>query len=362
MPPQPQVRLVPADVRGSDREAWIAFLTAHEWPFHVRTRPTSEQVAAAIENGAYDDEDHAAYWLETAEDRVGLVVLEDLTDPTPLFDLRLAAEHRGRGLGLAALRAITDHVFTTTDVNRLEGQTREDNAAMRAVFARAGFTLEAAYRESWPVDGAAPVTSVAYAVLRREWEAGRTRGDGGAPWLIVVDPQRVFADTASPWTVPGFGAIIDPVRRLAAAHQDRVVTTRFIAPSRPVGSWATYYAEYPFALVPDGDPLYAVVPELADLPGAVVSEPTFGKWTPALAAITGPTPHLRLAGVATDCCVISTALAAADAGASVQIVTDACAGSSPEAHERALEVMSGYAPQITLTSSTAVLSPGDAAR
>ena len=46
-----------------------------------------------------------------------------------------------------------------------------------------------------------------------------------------------------------------------------------------------------------------------------------------------------LAGVATDCCVLSTALAAADAGCLVEVVADACAGSSDEAHERALEAV-----------------------
>ena len=53
-----------------------------------------------------------------------------------------------------------------------------------------------------------------------------------------------------------------------------------------------------------------------------------------------------LAGVSTDCCVLSTALAAADAGCTVEVVADACAGSSDEAHERALAAMALYAPQI----------------
>ena len=43
------VDLVPADVRGADRDALIAFLTTHEWPFHVRRRPTVETVTAARE-------------------------------------------------------------------------------------------------------------------------------------------------------------------------------------------------------------------------------------------------------------------------------------------------------------------------
>ena len=39
-------------------------------------------------------------------------------------------------------------------------------------------------------------------------------------------------------------------------------------------------------------------------------------------------------------------LAAADAGCTVEVVADACAGSSDGAHERALAAMALYAPQI----------------
>jgi nicotinamidase-related amidase len=183
-----------------------------------------------------------------------------------------------------------------------------------------------------------------------------TTEDLDRPWLVVIDPQRIFAEPPSPWAAPDFDAIVGPVRRLAESHDGRVVVTRFVAPERPVGSWVPYYRVWPFAQVPDGDPLYEVVPALRDLPAAVVTEPTFGKWTPGLRAVTGATPRLLLAGAATDCCVLSTALAAADGGAEVRVVTDACAGSSEENHRRALDAMALYAPQITLSTSDEVLA------
>ncbi|WXF89963.1 isochorismatase family protein [Curtobacterium flaccumfaciens pv. flaccumfaciens] len=55
--------------------------------------------------------------------------------------------------------------------------------------------------------------------------------------------------------------------------------------------------------------------------------------------------------MSTDCCVLSTALAAADAGATVTVVADACAGASDEDHDRALAVMRLYAPLITVVDS-----------
>lgn len=173
-------------------------------------------------------------------------------------------------------------------------------------------------------------------------------------WLVVIDPQRIFADADSPWGSPMFPSIVSPVRRLAASFGGRVIVTRWVAPRPAVGSWSAYLREWPFADVPADDRLFDVVDELNDLDARVLSAPTFGKWGDDLSAITGPAPRLVLTGVATDCCVISTALAAADAGATVTVVTDACAGSTAENHQRALDVMSLYPPQITLASSADV--------
>jgi nicotinamidase-related amidase len=174
-------------------------------------------------------------------------------------------------------------------------------------------------------------------------------------WLVVVDPQVVFASPeASPWGSPLWAAALPRVRALVEAFGERVVVTRFVADPRLGGSWEDYYRAWPFALVPDEDPLYAVVPELADVAeaagrdGRLVTEPTFGKWTPALREVVGDRPRLTLAGVSTDCCVIATALAAADAGARVRVAADACAGSSPEAAAHALAVMALFAPQVTV--------------
>lgn len=175
-------------------------------------------------------------------------------------------------------------------------------------------------------------------------------------WLVVIDPQRIFADPASQWGSPMFPDIVDPVRRLAAAAGRRTVVTRWVPARDPQGSWAAYLEAWPFAAVREDDPLLELVPELADLGNAVVSLPTFGKWGYALQAVTGPLPHLVLAGVSTDCCVVSTALAAADAGATITVVTDACAGSTPQNHQSALDVMALYPPQITLATTAEVLA------
>lgn len=175
-------------------------------------------------------------------------------------------------------------------------------------------------------------------------------------WLVVIDPQRIFASPESQWGSPMFVGIVEPVRRLASAAGERTVVTRWVPAPDPRGSWASYMEAWPFADVPDGDPLLSIVPEMEGIGDEVVSVPTFGKWGPELEAITGPTPHLVLAGVSTDCCVVSTALAAADAGATITVVTDACAGSTQDNHDAAMQVMSLYPPQITLATLDEVLA------
>jgi RimJ/RimL family protein N-acetyltransferase len=170
-----EIILARLDDRGTDRAELVEFLTANEFPFHSTRRPARAEVERWIDDGRFGDADHASYWVDTGTGRIGVVVLTDLTDDLPLFDLRLAAEHRGKGYGVEVLKALTTHVFTTMPtVKRIEGQTREDNIAMRKTFVRAGFVKEAHYRDGWPVENGPPLASVAYGILRRDWSTGRT--------------------------------------------------------------------------------------------------------------------------------------------------------------------------------------------
>ncbi|MFJ3319775.1 cysteine hydrolase family protein [Curtobacterium sp. NPDC086286] len=170
-------------------------------------------------------------------------------------------------------------------------------------------------------------------------------------WLVVVDMQEVFTGE-SPWATGRFDHAAAGIERLLPRFTGRTVFTRFVAPEHPRGAWVPYYRDWSFALVPDTDPLWDLTEPFAtaaaDRRDAVVTETTFGKWGTRLQAVTGDHPHLVLVGVSTDCCVLSTALAAADAGATVTVVADACAGASDEDHERALAAMRLYAPLITV--------------
>ena len=172
--------------------------------------------------------------------------------------------------------------------------------------------------------------------------ASHSRGvpgdDSSEAWLLVIDPQVIFAEQS---------------------FEGRVILTRWIPTADRSTSWSEYFEAWPFADVPASDPLYDLTPEAAAL-GAphVIDEPTFGKWGAQLAAITGGSPHLVVAGVSTDCCVISTVLPAADSGAWITVVGDACAGSDQGNHERALSIMGLFAPQVRVATTNEVLSLG----
>ncbi|MGL3807627.1 GNAT family N-acetyltransferase [Paeniglutamicibacter sp. R2-26] len=157
----------------SDSEDVIAFLASNRFPFHVQAAPQADSVRSGVENGRFWNAETQGYWILRNGQRLGIAVLEDLQDAAPLFDLRLDEGQRGMGLGVEVLRALCDLVFTTMPgVLRFEGQTREDNIAMRKTFLRCGFLKEAHYRMGWPTEDGGHVASLAYAILRQDWQHG----------------------------------------------------------------------------------------------------------------------------------------------------------------------------------------------
>jgi nicotinamidase-related amidase len=173
-----------------------------------------------------------------------------------------------------------------------------------------------------------------------------------APRLVVIDMQNVFAEPGGPWSVPRFGEIVGRVERLVEAYAPQVTFTRFVAPERPAGAWVAYYERFPFALQPPDAELYRLAPPIAALAqGGTLDTTTLSKWRPELAR----EEELVLAGVATDSCVIGTALAAADAGVHVRVAADACAGADDAAHEHALATMRIWDPLIDVTSTAEIL-------
>jgi len=187
----------------------------------------------------------------------------------------------------------------------------------------------------------------------------------GATWLAVIDMQVVFGDPASQWAAPRFAEVVEPTRRLCASYAPNVVFTRYLSPARPEGAWKAYFEDWPFALAPPSDPIWDITPELARLPvlshgvdgqGGTLDAETFSKWGPELASLVGQNGRLVLAGVSADCCVIATALAAADAGVETWVVREATTGVDDSSTLQALHVMSLFTPLLKVVSLDQALS------
>ncbi|MEU1486466.1 GNAT family protein [Streptomyces sp. NPDC005752] len=103
---------------------------------------------------------------------VGLIALYDqqLAEGTAEAYLMLAREHRGRGLAVAALDALTDLAFGELPMHRVEAFTHTDNAASLTVLAAAGFAPEGVRRSSCLHRGRRYDNAV-LSLLRAEWEA-----------------------------------------------------------------------------------------------------------------------------------------------------------------------------------------------
>lgn len=172
---------------------------------------------------------------------------------------------------------------------------------------------------------------------------------GGAKrHLIVIDMQRAFRQ-AGEWHIPGYDEAARTIAALAASGLEPLLT-RFVPDPAEKGSWSSYYDRWQCMRLDPSDPIWNI-----DLPDVQVHGsidlPTFSKWGTALADRIPAGDEMVLTGVATDCCILATALGAADAGRYVTVVEDACAGQSDAARDQALNLMELLSPMINVVKS-----------
>lgn len=156
--------------------ALVELITSETWDYFVYTNPTPEVVRDWIAQGWYSGDDSQTWWIVGAGgERVGLIRMHDLLDSTPQLDFRIRSAYRGQGIGTQALRWATEYLFTTLpEVLRIEGNTRQDNLAMRKTFRRCGYVKEVHYRSAWPTLDGARFDTIGYAILRQDWQSGTT--------------------------------------------------------------------------------------------------------------------------------------------------------------------------------------------
>ena len=84
------------------------------------------------------------------------------------FGIMVDPEMRGKGIGTRMVSDCLDHVFKTTDLNKLYGQTGAFNKASISLLKRLGFHRDAVLREHHELDGKL-YDDLIFSILRREW-------------------------------------------------------------------------------------------------------------------------------------------------------------------------------------------------
>lgn len=162
---------------GRDEAALVDLLTTETWHHRLKVQMTEADVREELDRGNYSGDAVLTELIEVDGEVVGLIRAEELGDERadPQLDFRIRERVRGQGIGLAALRHITEVVFSRyPKAFRIEGQTRQDNHAMRNVFTRGGYVQEAVCRLAWPGTDGQMFDGIGYAMLRGDWESGIT--------------------------------------------------------------------------------------------------------------------------------------------------------------------------------------------
>lgn len=144
-------------------------LSMNEWPFHSNPQIKASAIKQAIENGYYTD-GRETFWIVDNNQKVGVIIIDDIEDTIPLFDIRLSMNQRGKGIGVKSLRWIQDYLFGNRGKIRIEGYTRADNLAMRKCFSNSGFVKEGYLRNAWENEDGTLFDSVLYAAIFEDWK------------------------------------------------------------------------------------------------------------------------------------------------------------------------------------------------
>ncbi|KMK76636.1 acetyltransferase [Alkalihalobacillus pseudalcaliphilus] len=152
-------------------EDLIHLYTHTSWDFHADPKREEKEVRKLFQSGWFT-EDKETYWVIDEGERIGLLVLGDISDTMPLFqDIRLHKKVRGKGYGQLCVEWAIDYIFSSSKEKlRMEAYTRADNQAMRRVFEKTLFQKEGYLRSSWEQVNGKVYDSILFAVIRADWE------------------------------------------------------------------------------------------------------------------------------------------------------------------------------------------------
>jgi nicotinamidase-related amidase len=168
----------------------------------------------------------------------------------------------------------------------------------------------------------------------------------GSAIHLCVDMQTMFAERTD-WHVPWMERVLPFVARIAGAHPDRTIFTRFVpwpnAEQAP-GAWQRYYQRWQHMTLEKLDPrLIQLVPPLAELapPALVFDKHHYSPFAePLLHEVLRDrgSDTLVITGGETDVCVLASVLGAVDAGYRVILASDALCSVSDRTHDALLQL------------------------
>jgi nicotinamidase-related amidase len=186
-------------------------------------------------------------------------------------------------------------------------------------------------------------------------------------WTIhlCIDMQRLFAE-ATPWHTPWMERVLPVVARIAEAHPERTVFTRFIPPRDPddlPGTWRRFYRRWAELTLARIDPdLLELVPPLARLapPAVTINKRVYSPFSErAIWRVLRErrADTLVITGAETDVCVLAAVLDAVDHGFRVVLATDAVCSSSDRTHDALMTLYRNrFSEQIETAESEAILA------
>jgi RimJ/RimL family protein N-acetyltransferase len=125
--------------------------------------PEEDEAAALVEAG------NLLIWAPGGQP-AGFAALRNWDAPGGVFWIQaLAVQTPGSGQGQPFLAALLAHLFAERRAHRVGLDVTVDNAAARALYARAGFQTEGTLRECWLRPDGAHVDCLMLSLLRREW-------------------------------------------------------------------------------------------------------------------------------------------------------------------------------------------------
>jgi nicotinamidase-related amidase len=182
---------------------------------------------------------------------------------------------------------------------------------------------------------------------------------------LCIDMQTMFAERTD-WHLPWMERVMPVVLRIARAHPEQTVLTRFVPPERPEempGSWRRFYQRWRKMTGEQIDPaLISLVPEFKELapPATVIDKLHYSPFAE---------PHLHqmlqerginslvVTGAETDVCVLAAVLDAVDLGYRVVVAGDGLCSASDETHDALMLLYrQRFSQQIEVATTDVILA------